>query len=250
VPTPKLQTIAIFDIQAIGIFMFDQISGKLDIILNFDSLKFSGPMYTVENKDDERLLWGRFLKGDNQVLSLIYLQHSNALFDYGCRFTIDKDMVKDCIQEVFCTLIKNHKHLGETDNVRLYLLKSLKRRIIRELKKSSKQAGLLNDEDFQFDLRMAENLEDQKNELKEDQRQLVMEAMELLTERQKEAIYLRFNRGLEYEEISFLLNLNYQSSRALIHRAIEKLREVVHFPSQKINHFLLSILCSKRDSAF
>jgi len=201
-------------------------------------------MYTVENKDDERLLWSRFLKGDNQVLSLIYLQHSNSLFDYGCRFTVDKDLVKDCIQEVFCTLIKSHKHLGETDNVRLYLLKSLKRRIIRELKKNSKQPGSLNDEDFQFNLRWSENLDDQMNELKEDQRQLVLEAMESLTDRQKEAIYLRFNRGLEYEEISFLLNLNYQSSRALIHRAIEKLRGIVHLPEKKINHILLSILCS------
>ena len=201
-------------------------------------------MYTLENKDDERLLWSRFLKGDNQVLSLIYLQHSNALFDYGCRFTADKDMVKDCIQEVFCTLIKSHKHLGETDNVRLYLLKSIKRRIIRELKKNSNQPGLINDDDSQFNLRWAENLDDQMNELKEDKRQQVFEAMESLTERQKEAIYLRFNRGLEYEEISFLLNLNYQSSRALIHRAIEKLREVVHLPTKKINSILLSILCS------
>ncbi len=194
-------------------------------------------MYTAENKDDERFLWSRFLKGDSHVLSLIYLQHSNALFDYGCRFTVDRDMVKDCIQEVFCTLIKNHKHLGETDNIRLYLLKSLKRRIIRELKKNSNQPGLLSDEDFQFDLRMAENLEDQKSELKEDQRQLIIDAMEHLTERQKEAIYLRFNRGLEYEEISFLLNLNYQSSRALIHRAVEKLREIVHIPSKKNQSF-------------
>lgn len=198
-------------------------------------------MYTVENKDDERLLWSRFLKGDTQVLSLIYLQHSNALFDYGCRFAVDKDMVKDSIQEVFCTLIKSHKHLGETDNVRLYLLKSLKRRIIREIKKNRKQPGLLSDEDFQFDLRWSENLDDQMNELNEDKRELVFRAMEELTERQKEAIYLRYNRGLEYEEISFMLNINYQSSRALIHRAIEKLREIIHIPDKKISQILLSI---------
>lgn len=207
-------------------------------------------MYSVENKDDERLLWTRFLKGDNQVLSLIYLQHSNALFDYGCRFTVNKEMVKDCIQEVFCTLIRNHRNLSETDNVRLYLLKSLKRRILRELKKNSKQPGLLNDDDFQFDLRWSENLDDQLNELKEDKRQQVSDAMKSLTERQKEAIYLRFNRGLEYEEISFILNLNYQSSRALIHRAIEKLREIIHVPDKKINQILMAILCSPKKCAF
>ena len=200
-------------------------------------------MHIVENKSDERVLWSRFLKGDNQVLSLIYLHHSNALFDYGCRFTSDKDLVKDCIQEVFCTLIRTRKNLSETDNVRLYLLKSLKRRIIRDLKTVINKPRLLNDQDYSFELNWAENLEDQLNEFDEEKRRLIAEAIQSLTERQKEAIYLRFNRGLEYEEISLLLNLNYQSSRALIHRAVEKIREIIHVQDKKINQILFSILC-------
>lgn len=199
-------------------------------------------MYSVENKEDERLIWSRFLKGDNQVLSLIYLQHSNALFDYGCRFTVDKDMVKDCIQEVFCSLIRTRSNLGETDNIRLYLLKSLKRKIIRELKNVNSQSSLITDQDYVFDLRVAESIDDQLYELDEEKKQLLSEAMQSLTDRQKEAIYLRFNRGLEYEEISFLLNLNYQSSRALIHRAIEKLREIIQVPNKKISQVLFCIL--------
>jgi len=203
-------------------------------------------MSFIENKSDERILWSRFLKGDNQVLSLIYLQYSNALFDYGCRFTVDRDLVKDCIQEVFCTLIRTRKNLSETDNVRLYLLKSLKRRIIRDLKSANSKPQLLNDQDYSFDLLWSESLDDQLNELNEEKRQLIASAMQSLTDRQKEAIYLRFNRGLEYEEISFLMSLNYQSSRALIHRAIEKLREVIHVQDKKINQFLFSILCCKK----
>ncbi len=203
-------------------------------------------MSFVENKSDERILWSRFLKGDNQVLSLIYLQYSNALFDYGCRFTVDKDLVKDCIQEVFCTLIRTRKNLSETDNVRLYLLKSLKRRIIRDLKSASNKPLLLNDHDYPFDLLWSESLDDQLNELNEEKRQLLADAIQSLTDRQREAIYLRFNRGLEYEEISFLLSLNYQSSRALIHRAIEKIRVVIQVQDKKVSQFLFSIICCKR----
>ena len=166
-------------------------------------------MSTTENKSDERLLWLRFLKGDDQVLSLIYLQYSNLLFDYGCRFTADRNLVKDCIQEVFCTLIRTRKNLSETDNIRLYLLKSLKRRILRDLKDSSTHTVLVNDKEYPFDLLLTNNIDDQMNELDDEKRQLLSEAMLSLTDRQKEAIYLRFNRGLEYEEISFLLNLNY-----------------------------------------
>lgn len=205
-------------------------------------------MPLTENKSDERLLWSKFLNGDDDVLSLIYLKHSGALFDYGCRFTVDKDLVKDCIQEVFCTLIRTRKNLSETDNVRLYLLKSLKRRILREIKNLGNQSLQLTDQDYSFDIFVAENVDDQLNELDEGKRLLLTEAMQSLTDRQKEAIYLRFNRGLEYEEISFLLNLNYQSARALIHRAIEKLRDIIHIQEKKVTQILFAILFNKAKS--
>jgi len=207
-------------------------------------------MHSVENKDDERLLWIRFLKGDNQVLSLIYLQYSNSLYDYGCRFTLDHDLVKDCIQEVFCTLIRTRKNLSETDNIRLYLLKALKRRIIYELNSRTIHSNLKQIEDYPFELRLSENLDDQLKEIEEDKLQLIAEAIHSLTERQKEAIYLRFNRGLEYEEISFLLNLNYQSSRALIHRAVEKIRNAVSVQNKKISQILFYILCRSSKCVF
>jgi RNA polymerase sigma factor (sigma-70 family) len=206
-------------------------------------------MSLTENKSDERLLWSKFLKGDDQVLSLIYLQYSGSLFDYGCRFTGDKDLVKDCIQEVFCTLIRTRKNLSETDNVRLYLLKSLKRRILREIKKSGNQSLQLADQDYSFEIFISENIDDQLSELDEEKRKLLAEAMQSLTDRQKEAIYLRFNRGLEYEEISFLLNLSYQSARALIHRAIEKLRDIIHVQEKKVTQILFAILFNQAKAA-
>jgi RNA polymerase sigma factor (sigma-70 family) len=199
-------------------------------------------MPNLDNKSDERLLWLKFLNGDDQVLSLIYLQYSNSLFDYGCRFTKDRDLVKDCIQEVFCNLLRTRKNLSETDNVKFYLLKSLKREILKEIQKSGKKLVSINDQDYSFELLLRSTVEDQLNELNEEKQLALVEALELLTERQKEAIYLRFNRGLEYDEISVILNLNYQSARALIHRAIEKLREVIHIQEKKITQVLFTIL--------
>jgi RNA polymerase sigma-70 factor (ECF subfamily) len=127
------------------------------------------------------------------------------------------------------------------------LLKSLKRRILRDLKDSGNKTILVNDQEYPFDLLLANNIDDQMNELDDEKRRLLSEAMLSLTERQKEAIYLRFNRGLEYEEISFLLNLNYQSSRALIHRAIEKLREIIHMHEKKMSQILFNLLFSPKN---
>ncbi len=49
-------------------------------------------------------------------------------------------------------------------------------------------------------------------------------ALLVLNARQKEALYLRFQLGLSYEEVSKLLGINYQSTRNLIHRSIVKVR--------------------------
>ncbi len=207
-------------------------------------------MRNLDYRSDEHVLWLKFLNGDDQVLSLIYLQYSNALFDYGCRFTRDTDLVKDCIQEVFCNLLRTRKNLSETDHVKFYLLKSLKRKILREIQNSDKKLVSINDQDYSFELMLQKNADDYLNELDDIKQQALAEALNALTERQKEAIYLRFNRGLEYEEISTLLNLNYQSARALIHRAIEKLREVIHIHETTITQVLFAIFTSRTKPVF
>lgn len=196
----------------------------------------------MANNNDDRLIWNKFLKGDNQALRLIYLLHSNELFDYGCRFTVDRDLVKDCIQDVFCMLTRTRNHLSETDNIRLYLLKSLKRKIIFEIKKSHLQPQLQDDMEYKFSIGRIENIDNQFNDIENDKKQQLTNALFFLTEQQKEAIYLRYNLGLNYEEISYILNINYQSSRALIHRAIEKARQILHIYEKKMNPILLSIL--------
>lgn len=201
-------------------------------------------MPNFENKTHDRLLWVKFLEGDDRVLTSIYLEYSHSLFDYGCRFTNDRNLVKDCIQEVFCNLIKMRRKLSVPDSIKFYLLASTKREIFRALKKSSKKIYATEDFDYSFELLLNKNIDQQDTEFDEEKRIALAEALAMLTERQKEAIYLRFNKGLEYEEISAILNLNYQSSRALIHRAVEKLRSLIRLQETKLTQVLFSMFSS------
>ena len=52
-------------------------------------------------------------------------------------------------------------------------------------------------------------------------------AIQQLTNRQKEIIYLRFYSGLSYEEISEVTALKYQSIRNLFSNALKELRKVL-----------------------
>ncbi len=200
------------------------------------------PVYSKEN---DQTLWSKFLHGNEQVLSLIYLRHANALFDYGCKMTPDRDLVKDAIQDIFCTLLKNRQNLSGTDNIRLYLFKAMKRKLVREIQKSYRLQSVDSESSAGFDLTFLHSFDHTEFELTERQKKELVEAVDSLTERQKEAIYLRFTRGLDYKEISMIMNLNYQSSRALIHRAIAKLRDILSVKSDIFNQTLLALFFRK-----
>ena len=62
-------------------------------------------------------------------------------------------------------------------------------------------------------------------EIKDSQILAIKKAFLELNDRQKEALFLRFNSGLGCHEIAEIMQINYQSARNLIHRSILKLRE-------------------------
>ncbi len=187
--------------------------------------------------NSDTLLWNDFIKGSNDAYRHIYSSYVQSLFKYGCHFTHDEALVKDCIQDVFVDLSKYKTSLGSTNNIKLYLFKSLKRKIIKSLSKGDIYS-IIDTENIPFlytvssEDEMVENEQDQQSYLQLDK------AMATLSPRQKEAIYLRFVSNLSYEEISKVMQMNYQSARNLVFRGIEKLRQ--SYPKNLILFFLFS----------
>ena len=187
--------------------------------------------------NSDALLWKDFINGSNDAYHHIYSSHVQSLFKYGCHFTHDEALVKDCIQDVFMDLSKYKASLGSTNNIKLYLFKALKRKIIKSLSRRD-IFRIIDSESLPFfyaassEDEMAENEQDQQSYLQLDK------ALTTLSPRQKEAIYLRFVSSLSYEEISKVMQMNYQSARNLVFRGLEKLRQ--NYPKDLIFFFLFS----------
>jgi len=170
--------------------------------------------------------WNRMRAGDMEALERLYAQYVQELFSYGSHYTKDDALLKDCIHDVFVILIRRHQHLSTTNNVRLYLFKMLRHEIFRALKKEKKTAA-----EFSIDFTTTAapafvagpGLEDA--EQYRHQAAVLQQLLKGLSARQLEAIYLRFNKGLAYEEISALMEIDNQSARALVSRTIKKMRE-------------------------
>lgn len=184
--------------------------------------------------NSDTLLWNDFIKGNEDAFRIIYNNHVHSLFRFGCHFTTNEALVKDCIHDVFIDLAKYRSGLGTTNNIQLYLFKSIKRKIIRAQRKS----GLFDPIDMEK-LPFYQTLSSEELSVESETDRLVYlkldKALSDLSPRQKEAIYLKFNSGLSYEELSQVMQLNYQSARNLVFRGIEKLRE--SFPKNMLLFF-------------
>lgn len=186
--------------------------------------------------EESKLKWRQFVSGDNDSYSWIYNTYVQVLFRYGLRFTSNSEIIKDCIQEVFTTLYKNRNNLTIPDNIKVYLLVSLKNCLIRTLYKESFYEGEMP-ENILFTLEPTVEEIFIDNEQHANQQKKIKEILALLSPRQKEIIYYRYIQELSMDEICILMDLNYQSAQNLIQRSLKKIR--TNYGSTPI--FLLSL---------
>jgi RNA polymerase sigma-70 factor (ECF subfamily) len=57
--------------------------------------------------------------------------------------------------------------------------------------------------------------------------QKVFNAIEELSPRQKEIIYLKFNQDFSYKQISQIMHISYQAARNLLYQSIKILKKIV-----------------------
>jgi RNA polymerase sigma-70 factor (ECF subfamily) len=55
----------------------------------------------------------------------------------------------------------------------------------------------------------------------------VLQALGQLSNRQKEIIYLKFYQELNYDEVSEIMNINYQAARNLLYQSIKSLKKLL-----------------------
>lgn len=185
-------------------------------------------------------LWNEFISGSDEAFHLIYNTHIQSLNKFGLHFTTDEYLVQDCIQDLFIDLHKYRSKLMKTNNIKLYLFVSLKRKIIRAKGKEEKYVKITN-ENISFIYPLT-NDDDTENEVQGKRVELLEKAMNELNNRQREAVYLRYVSELTYEELAEVLQVNYQSARNLIYRSMEKLRE----SCRKNSLFLMFIFLSRK----
>ena len=154
--------------------------------------------------------------------------HYPALRRYGERLTSRVSVVEDAIQDVFLALCDRPADAAPLSSPRSYLLTSLRRRILRRLdaagRRQSRHERYVRDEPS-----FAVSRDDviATNEWIAERREKLAHALDTLSDRRREALYLRFYHGLSYREVADVMNIRSQSARNYVSEALIHLRETV-----------------------
>ncbi|SFF19559.1 RNA polymerase sigma factor, sigma-70 family [Sunxiuqinia elliptica] len=162
---------------------------------------------------------------DSDYLGDIFEKQFRDLYFYGMKLVPISELVKDTIQDLFTELCDQKQRPREIQNIEAYLFVSLRRELLRRVEKLRKnnsieetpiESFVFSEEDFLVDKESGAAVSQQ-----------LIKCLDELTDRQREVILLRFKHEMEFSEIGKVLEMNVQSVRNLLFRALEKIRKKI-----------------------
>ncbi|SHG06655.1 RNA polymerase sigma-70 factor, ECF subfamily [Fodinibius roseus] len=180
-----------------------------------------------EKYNEDRELWQALRKGEKRAVSELFGKYYQRLYNYGMRLTSARnELVRDSIQVLFFKLWKYRQSLDQAESVKAYLLSSLRRILLQKLRqektRSERNYAFI---EIQFDA--VPNIEEKIIGLEHSEQldKRIKKACRELSSRQKEILLLRYDHGLSNREISEVLEINYQTVRNHLTRALRNIRE-------------------------
>lgn len=159
-----------------------------------------------------------------------YNEYLDTLYSYALHLGFDEQTAMDAIHDVFYKFCTQHSSLNEIHNLKSYLFRSLRNRLIDMKRTNREDTALLSTQDetqevLPFQLHVTIEDELIMEEDAEEIRQKVENVLNRLTDRQREIVYLRYIREQSYEEIAEIMQISVAACRNLISKSITRLKD-------------------------
>lgn len=175
---------------------------------------------------DTLTLKNRLVKGDRAAFESIYHSYVDELLSYGIGLGFNREEIKDAIQDVFFRVYINRHQVADVGNLKYYMFRALKNRlldILRSDRMKKNNIDTISEIGFSIQSCTLESM------IEDEERLIIQNKVEsllnLLTDKQREAVYLRYMHDMSYNEIADLLNITPKSAQKLVSRALERMRD-------------------------
>ncbi|MEO5976871.1 MAG: sigma-70 family RNA polymerase sigma factor [Chryseolinea sp.] len=172
---------------------------------------------------EDNSLWKQFQEGDLEAYAVIYKKYFFVLYQYGRKITVDENLVKDCVQDLFIKIWNNRERLSETTSVKYYLFTCLRNKLLDHLRSNQHkhEASLTSIDDKMIaDIIVPDLGEDYRKEK-------VLKAINNLSEYQQQLLKLKFTEERTNKEISEALGITMQSVYNAVFKTLRLIRKQV-----------------------
>ena len=196
----------------------------------------------MDNELDMKL-YNDYLKGEAKAFELLYLKYKDKIKYFIYNIIKDYEKAEDITQEVFIYVL-NNKARNES-SFKYYLYMIAKSRAINYLNVEKRRKKINN-------LYLINEQEVAKEDVlesiaKQEDKETLIKAINLLNEKYKNAIYLVKIEGFSYKETAKILNESVSNVKNLIHRGKNELRKILikkgFREMNKVSKVIILILC-------
>lgn len=181
-------------------------------------------------KKDESQIWSSLIDGNREALDTLFRCYYGRLLNYGIKLVRQRALVKDAIQKLFLKLWNKRESLSQPESIKSYLFVSMRRILLAKVERQNARSE--RDQSYvDSTFRESFNIEEFiiADETQSQQKKMLARAIQELSPRQKEALYLRFYDGLQNKEIAEVMDIAHQSVRNHISEAIQSIKH--HLPA-------------------
>lgn len=170
-------------------------------------------------------VWRRFRLGDRFAFSEIYEEFADVLFAYGTKIINDRELVKDCIQDLFFNIYRYNIKLQQPEYLEFYLFRSLKNDLIRKVKSKKQQSSLSDENVVLLDLKFLAEQDNHEPESDELRIEALQKILQTITPQKREMLFLKFSTGLNYAEIGEIVGMKADAVKKQVYRTLDDLRD-------------------------
>jgi RNA polymerase sigma-70 factor (ECF subfamily) len=175
-------------------------------------------------------------RGDTGALDELYRRYQGPIFGFAFRYLGNAEMAQDMLQETFLRVYRGRRQYHPSSKFSSWLFRITRNLCIDEKRRywsrkvtaASQMGGADRETEANILESFADDAETAADQLGEDElSQRIREAIEQLSDEQKEVMLLNKYEGLTYREIGEILGVSTESVKQRAYRAHMRLRELL-----------------------
>ncbi len=159
--------------------------------------------------------------GDRAIFTAMVREYLDPMLRFSIKVTGQNDCAHDIVQNVFIGVWAKGKGWSPKSSVAAYLFTAVRNRSINHVSIEKNRQKI--------ETRIQREAEDSDSENDSDRLLIndLSSSLELLTDRQRQAIHLRYYQGLSVQEVAEVLNIDLRATRRLLSRSISALQSIL-----------------------